>query len=75
MTAALACPGQTLRIGVTGPRSRADVDRPHVREQVTALLGRGSPIPKVRTAPPCASSFSHRWPRAPIGSSPTARTR
>jgi hypothetical protein len=40
MTATLAFPGQTIRIGVTGTRNRADADRPHVREQVTALLGR-----------------------------------
>jgi hypothetical protein len=31
-------PGRTLRIGVTGTRTLDEADRPHVRDQVTALL-------------------------------------
>jgi hypothetical protein len=40
MTDPSPLPGNTIRVGVTGTRSRADADRPHVREQVTALLNR-----------------------------------
>ena len=38
MTTDPPLPGRTLRIGVTGTRVRADADRPHVRDQVAALL-------------------------------------
>lgn len=38
MTNSSPLPGNTIRVGVTGTRARADADRPHVREQVTALL-------------------------------------
>ncbi len=40
MTPSPPLPGHTIRIGVTGTRVRADADRPHVRDQVAALLAR-----------------------------------